>query len=256
MSSQPKRWNSELYQSSHSYVWNYGRDLLGLLDAKAGERILDVGCGSGQLTSEVAQCGAEVTGIDASPEMIATARKNFPRMRFEVADATALPFANEFDAVLSNAALHWIRDQSAAIASIARALKPGGRFVFEMGGQRNLRQTMAAGCEAMRALGVHDPESRIPWYFPSIGEYAPQLESQGFEIKLAAHIDRPTRLDNGEAGFAYWIEMFGGFALSAVADKEREELSRRWQEFARPTLWHDGVWILDHTRLRMVAVKS
>lgn len=256
MSSQRAQWNSELYQCSHSYVWNYGRDLLSLLDAKPGERILDVGCGTGQLTSEIAQCGAETIGVDASPEMIATARKNFPQLRFEVADATALPFSNEFDAVMSNAALHWIRDQSAAIASVARTLKPGGRFVFEMGGHRNLRQTIAAGCDAMRSLGVQNPESRIPWYFPSIGEYAPQLESAGFEIKFAALIDRPTKLEHGEAGFSHWIEMFGAFALSSVAADKRAELSRRWQDSARPTLLRDGVWIIDHTRLRMLAVKS
>ncbi len=142
MSSQPAKWNSELYQSSHAYVWNYGRDLLGLLEAKTGERILDIGCGTGQLTAEVARGGAQTLGIDSSREMIATARENFPHLHFEVADATALSFENEFDAVMSNAALHWIRDQRSAIASIARALKPGGRFVFEMGGHRNLRQTM------------------------------------------------------------------------------------------------------------------
>ncbi len=256
MSSQAERWNSELYQSSHSYVWNYGRDLLGLLDPKSGERILDVGCGTGQLTAEVAQRCAEAMGIDASPEMIATARKNFPQLIFAVGNATALPFDNEFDAVMSNAALHWIRNQRGAIASIARALKPGGRFVFEMGGHRNLRKTMEAACEAMRSLGVHDPENRIPWYFPSIGKYAPQLESAGFEIKFAALIERPTKLEHGEAGFRHWIEMFGGFALSSVAADKREELSRRWEELARPALFHDGVWVIDHTRLRMVAVKS
>jgi trans-aconitate methyltransferase len=255
MSSQPGKWNSDLYQSTHSYVWNYGRDLLRLLDAKAGERILDVGCGTGQLTAEAAQRGAEMIGVDASPEMIVTARNNFPQVRFEVADATALTFSNEFDAVMSNAALHWIRDQGVAIASVARALKPGGRFVFEMGGHRNLRQTMAAGCMAMRALGVDNPESRIPWYFPSIGEYAPQLESAGFEIRFAALIERPTELENGEAGFGHWIEMFGGFALSSIADDQRHELSRRWEKLARPALFHDGVWVIDHTRLRMVAVK-
>src|SRR5580704_671084 len=124
MSSKPDIWNSELYQSSHSFVWQYGRDLLVLLNAKPGERILDVGCGTGQLTADITQFGAEVVGIDSSPEMIATAQKNFPQVRFEVADATALTYADEFDVVISNAALHWVRDQPAAIASIARALKP------------------------------------------------------------------------------------------------------------------------------------
>jgi trans-aconitate 2-methyltransferase len=255
MSTQAGKWDAELYQSSHSYVWNYGRDLVNLLDAKSGERVLDVGCGTGQLTAEVARCGAEALGVDASPEMIATARKNFPHIRFQVADATALPFAGEFDAAMSNAALHWIRDQPAALASIARGLKPGGRFVFEMGGHRNLRQTMATGCEAMRSFGVQNPESRIPWCFPSIGEYAPLLESEGFEVRFAAHIERPTKLEHGAAGFAHWIEMFGGFALSSVAEDKREGLSRRWEELARPALFREGVWIVDHTRLRMVAVK-
>ena len=138
MSSKPDTWNSELYQSSHSFVWQYGRDLLVLLNAKPGERILDVGCGTGQLTAEITQFGAEVVGIDYSPDMIATSRKNFPHVRFEVADATALTFDSEFDVVVSNAALHWVRDQPAAIASIARALKPGGRLVLEMGGRGNL----------------------------------------------------------------------------------------------------------------------
>src|ERR1700740_1886109 len=104
MSSKPDSWNSELYQSSHSFVWQYGRDLLVLLNAKPGERILDVGCGTGQLTAEIARFGAEVVGIDASPEMIATARETFPHVRFEVADAANLTYAEEFDVVISNAA--------------------------------------------------------------------------------------------------------------------------------------------------------
>lgn len=256
MSSRTEPWNSHLYQSSHSYVWNYGRDLLALLAAKRGERILDVGCGTGQLASEVAHAGAEVIGVDASAAMIASARANFPQLRFEVADATALPFDGEFDAVLSNAALHWIRDQHAAVASIARALKPGGRFVFEMGGRRNLEKMMQAGCEAMRSLGVPEPESRNPWVFPSIGEYAPLLESEGLEVEFAAHIDRPTKLNNREEGFRAWIDMFGGYALSAVAPVQRAELMRRWEELARPVLFRDGAWVLDHKRLRMLAVKS
>lgn len=256
MSSQAERWNSDLYQSSHSYVWQYGRHILGLLGAKAGERILDVGCGTGQLASEVAQAGADVVAIDASPEMIASARKNFPQVRFEVADATALPFISEFDAVMSNAAMHWIRDQRLAVASIARALKAGGRFVFEMGGYRNLQRTLDAACAALASFGVSDPRSLVPWYFPSIGEYAPLLESAGFEVEFAAHIDRPTKLEDGDAGFEKWIAMFGGFALAAVPEEQRAELTERWEDLARPALFRDGAWIVDYKRLRMVAVKS
>ena len=256
MSSRLEQWNSELYQASHSYVWNYGRDLLGLLDPKPGERILDLGCGTGQLTAEAAQRGAEMVGVDSSPEMIARARVNFPSVHFAVADATTLPYLREFDAVFSNAALHWVRDQRRALVSVARALKPGGRFVFEMGGHGNLRQALASGCEALRSLGVADPEKLIPWYFPSIGAYTPLLESEGFEVTLALHFARPTRLDDGEQGFARWIEMFGGFALSAVPQEQRSELIRRWEDLARPALFHDGVWTVDYQRLRMVAVKN
>jgi trans-aconitate 2-methyltransferase len=255
MSSPGKSWNAELYQSSHAYVWNYGRDLLALLAAKPGERILDLGCGTGQLTSEVAQCGAAMVGVDSSPEMIAGARENFPDLHFELADATALPYQGEFDAVISNAALHWIRDQRSAIASVARALKPGGRFVFEMGGHQNLRETLAAGSEALRSLGVQDPERLIPWFFPSVGEYAPLLEEAGLEVRVALHFARPTPLKHGEQGLARWIEMFGGFAFAAVADDQREELIRRWEGRARPKLFHDGAWTADYQRLRMVAVK-
>ncbi len=254
MSAHAESWDSELYQSSHSYIWKYGRDLLALLAAKAGERILDVGCGTGQLTAEAARSGAELVGIDSSEEMIAGARRNFPELRFEVARAEALPYVAEFDAVFSNAALHWVRDQRGALAAIARALKPGGRFVFEMGGHRNLRQALQAGCAAMRSLGVPEPESRVPWFFPSIGEYAPMLESHGLEVQYAVLFDRPTALE-GARGFADWIEMFGNFAIFSVAPEQRDELAKRWEDLARPMLFHDGVWTLDHTRLRMLAIK-
>lgn len=254
MSAHPENWNSELYQSSHSYIWQYGRALLVLLDAKPGEHILDVGCGTGQLTAEAAGSGAELVGADSSPEMIARARRNFPELRFEVARAETLPFIGEFDAVFSNAALHWVRDQHGALASIARALKPGGRFVFEMGGHENLRQALQAGCAAMKSLGVSEPESFVPWFFPSIGEYAPMLESHGFTVQYAVFFERRTELE-GARGFADWIEMFGKFAIFSVAPEQRGELAKRWEDLARAVLFHDGVWTIDHTRLRMLAIK-
>jgi len=122
-----------------------------MLLPKAGERILDVGCGTGQLTADIAKSGAEVVGLDLSAEMIATAKNNFPQLRFEVADIAATNFDNEFDAVFSNASLHWVRDQQGAIIAMARALKPGGRLVFEMGGRGNIqRETEIAGVRDVR----------------------------------------------------------------------------------------------------------
>ena len=255
MGAKPDIWNSELYQSSHSFVWQYGRDLLVLLNAQPGERILDVGCGTGQLTAEIAQFGAEVVGIDSSPDMIATARNNFPRLRFEVADVTALSFANEFDVVVSNAALHWVRDQPAAIASIARALKPRGRLVFEMGGRGNLQHLLDAVYQALRTLGVADPEQLLPWSFPSIGEHAPLLEAHGLEVDFAVLFDRATILEGGDRGLRLWLEMFGRFALEAIATQQRKEFIRLTEQFAGPVLFHNGVWTIDYKRLRLVAVK-
>jgi SAM-dependent methyltransferase len=249
-------WNAELYQSSHAFVWQYGRDLLDLLHPKKGEQIIDLGCGTGQLTSEAAQSGASMIGIDKSPEMIASARRNFPTLRFEVADICALPYANQFDAAVSNATLHWVHDQRSAIASIAKSLKRGGRFVFEMGGHANLRQVLDAGCEALTSLGVEDAWSRIPWCFPTIGEQASLLEAEGFHVKLASHFDRPTALENGDLGFARWIEMFGSFALSSVESGQRQQLIQRCNDLARPGLFREGIWTLDYKRLRMVAIKS
>jgi trans-aconitate 2-methyltransferase len=255
MGNQPTTWNSALYQSGHSYVWHYGRDLLGLLEPKRGERILDVGCGTGQLTAEIAASGVAVLGVDSSREMIESARKNHPEVRFEVADATVLPFRQEFDAVFSNAALHWIRDQQSAIVSIARALKPGGRYVFEMGGHRNLRTVLEAGYGALHSMGVADPHRLMPWCFPSIGEYAPLLETGGFEVRFATTFDRPTVLDGGAHGLARWIAMFGAFALSAVRPESRDELIQRWEDLARPKLFRDGTWTLDYRRLRVLAFR-
>ena len=132
-------WNAEQYQAGYSFVWQYGRDLLGLLAPQPGERILDAGCGTGQLTAEIAASGAEVTGIDSSAAMIEQARRNAPTVRFEVGDIRHLPYRAEFDAVFSNAVLHWVPEADEAAESFARALKPGGRVVIEMGGRGNVR---------------------------------------------------------------------------------------------------------------------
>ena len=255
MSAKPDTWNSDLYQSSHSFVWHYGRDLLVPLNARPGERVLDAGCGTGQLTAEIAQFGAEVVGIDASPDMIATARQNFPHVQFEIADATALSYRNEFDVVVSNAALHWVRDQPSAIASIARALKPRGRLVSEMGGRGNLNHLLAAIYRALRQLGVGSPEQLSPWSFPSIGEFAPLLESHGLEVDFAVLFDRATILEGGDRGLRMWLEMFGRFAIEAVAADKRKDFFRLVEECAAPELFHNGVWTIDYRRLRLVAVK-
>jgi trans-aconitate 2-methyltransferase len=154
-----------LYQSSHSFVWEFGRDLVQLLAPEPGDRILDIGCGTGQLTETIARSGAEVLGVDRSAEMIAQARSNYPALAFEIGDAAALPYTAEFDAVFSNAVLHWVKDARGAVAGVARALKPGGRFVAEFGGRGNVRRLVEAVCGALELVGLPDPQALI---FPAL----------------------------------------------------------------------------------------
>jgi trans-aconitate 2-methyltransferase len=255
MAQQTSTWNTELYQSSHAFVWQFGRDLLAMLAPQAGERILDVGCGTGQLTSEIAKSGAEVVGLDQSAEMIGSARKNFPELRFEVADIATTNYENEFDAVFSNAALHWVRNQEGAITAMARALRPGGRLVFEMGGRGNIQEIWNAAIQALTDMGVPNPENLSPWFYPSIGEYAPMLESHDLQVTFAVLFDRPTPLEGGERGLRTWLEMFGMFASNVLRPQQREELMRRIEDLARSALFRDGVWTVDYKRLRMIAVK-
>jgi trans-aconitate 2-methyltransferase len=234
-------WDAARYQSRHSYVFRHGEALVDLLAACAGESIVDLGCGAGQLTARIAETGARVVGLDRSPEMIAQARTNFPQIDFRVADATEFVVDEPVDAVFSNAALHWVRDARAAADSVARALKPGGRFVLEMGGRGNMQAVLAMVAEVAGPV-------ETPWYFPTVGEYALVLESAGFEVRMAELFDRPTEVA-GENGLEDWLVMFGGaMGLSA---EQRGEIAGR----LRGRMYRDGNWILDYRRLRVAAIR-
>ena len=248
-------WNAGLYDDKFSFIWEYGSNLVDLLDPKPGERILDLGCGTGHLTQVIAQRGCDVVGIDHSGAMIEQARANYPDMRFEVADASAFTFDEPFDAVFSNAVLHWVRDAEGAVSCMSAALKPGGRFVAEFGGKGNVRQIVDTTLAVLNESGYTNREARNPWFFPSIGTYAGMLERHGFETRSAVLFDRPTLLDGGADGLALWLEMFGDSFFAGISSPERKRIVAAIEDRLRPALFRDGAWYADYVRLRVLALK-
>lgn len=247
-------WDVARYESSHNYVSAFGAPLIDLLDPKPGERILDLGCGTGRLAFEIAERGATVTGLDSSPEMIAQARINYPshrhpRLSFALAEASAPRDVEPYDGVFSNAALHWMKPPEPVAAVIARALAPQGRLVAEFGGAGNIASVLGA----FRAiLGDDAVAAGDPWYFPTIGQYAPLLERHGLMVETASLFARPTPVES----LRDWLEMFAGAFLSGLAPAAREELLVEMDRRLAPALLRDGVWIVDYRRLRVTARKS
>src|SRR5215218_4598702 len=248
-------WDSRLYDESFRIITQLGAGVVELLAPRPGERIVDVGCGTGALTAQIAVAGAEIVGIDASEAMIDRARELYPQLRFEVAKGEEFTLEYPVDAVFSSAALHWMSPPEAVAASVARALKPGGRFVAEMGGRGNIATIVGAIYHALAEEGIPRERVRNPWYFPSIGEYASLLERAGFEVALMQLFDRPTPLDDCPNGIADWLRMFGGEFLAAVPITHHARFQERVNELTRPLLFRDGSWVADYRRLRFMAVK-
>jgi trans-aconitate methyltransferase len=234
-------WDAKQYQQRHSYVFQYGQAVLDLLTPRKGERILDLGCGSGQLTAAIADAGAAVIGIDSSPEMLAEARAHYPAIEFRLGDAAGFALESPVDAVFSNAVLHWVKNAAGVAACIGRALKPGGRFVAEFGGRGNIQPVVDAIREVLGPV-------ETPWYYPSIGEYATVLEQNGLEPRQAWLIDRPTPVE-GEDGMEDWLAVF---TRDLMGEAQRKMVAQK----LRPTHYKDGVWTMDYRRLRIVAHKT
>jgi SAM-dependent methyltransferase len=253
-----QRWDVAAYERSFHFVTDYGRTLVSeLLAPAAGERVLDLGCGNGELTALIQSQGADVLGLDGDAGMIARARERFAGVRFEQADAQDFELANEppFDAVFSNAALHWMKKPAAVIANVRSVLRHGGRFVAEFGGGANVAHVIESVRAARRALGLGEPAS--PWFYPSTAEYATLLEHGGFFVRRIECFDRPTPLEPGEAGMAEWFGMFGGPLFSDLAAPERAAAIAKAVVLARPLLYSEsaGRWVIDHVRLRFEAFR-
>ncbi|MGK9166782.1 methyltransferase domain-containing protein [Inquilinus limosus] len=241
-------WSAEGYARNARFVADLGQPVLELLAPKPGERILDLGCGDGALTAKLAAAGAEVVGADSSAELVAAARALGLDAR--IADGQALPFAAEFDAVFSNAALHWMRDADAVIAGVRRALKPGGRFVGEFGGHGNVAAIVTALVAALNARGL-DGAARMPWFFPTPAEYAAKLEAQGFRVDTIGLAPRPTPLPTGMRG---WLDTFANPLLDGIDGAARSALLDEVEALLAPSLRdRAGQWTADYVRLRFAA---
>ena len=250
------KWNAELYDDKHAFVFQYGESVLELLDIKPGERILDLGCGTGHLTHEIKNNGANVVGIDASAEMVEKAAKAYPDVDFKVADATDFHFEEKFDAVFSNATLHWVHKADEAIKCVYDSLKPGGRFVAEMGGKDNMKHMIAATQQVLEQHGHHKLAQRKAWYFPSLGEYTGKLEKAGFRVTFAMHFDRPTLLQDGRTGVSKWLNMFGDTFFEGIEETEKQQILAEITNLLEPDYNVDGNWYADYVRLRFVALKE
>ena len=248
-------WNPTLYDDKHNFVANYGEDVVQLLAPQNGERVLDIGCGTGYLTNLIAKAGARVIGIDSSPSMVQRAQAVYPDLDFRILSATDFHFETLFDAVFSNATLHWVLDKEAAVDCIARALRPGGRLVLEMGGKGNVEDIVVATRKVLTRHGYYSNATTQLWYFPSLSEYTTLLEKKGFRVRFAAHFDRPTELKDTENGIKDFIKMFGNAFFTDIPEKEIDTILTGIQEAVRSTNYRNGNWYGNYKRLRIAATK-
>jgi SAM-dependent methyltransferase len=244
-------WNAQAYGQNGAFVHELAGGVLELLAAQPGEKILDLGCGDGQLTKRIAAAGACVLGVDASPQMVAAARAL--GITVDEASAELLPHADgSFDAVFSNAALHWVRDQDAMMAEVHRVLKPGGRFVAEMGGHGNIAAIRVALMAVLARHGYADREDGVN-YYPTPEAYTRRLQSRRFRVQQIALIPRPTRL--AEGGMKAWLRTFRAGVIEGLPETLRETVVEETATLLEPALRdEEGDWIADYVRLRFVAI--
>lgn len=244
-----QEWRADCYSQHAHFVPTLGQPVLELLKPMPGERILDLGCGDGVLTEKIAGSGAAVVGVDAAAEMVDAAEKRGIDAR--LMDGAGLRFDREFDAVFSNAALHWMKkDPDAVIAGVARALKPGGRFVAEMGGHGCIAAITVAIVAVTARYGI-DAKPLIPWYFPTVENYRTRLERHGFTVDYIELIPRPTPLPTNMAG---WLEVFTAFFFSRLPEEQRTTARDEVIDLLRLVLCdEEGRWTGDYIRLRFAA---
>ena len=244
-------WDPERCARTAGFVPEFGVAVLGLLAPRAGERILDLGCGDGSLTERIIAAGASVVGVDASAEQVAAAQRKGVDAR--VVESQSLDFDGEFDAVFSNAALHWMRPPERVVSGVWRALKPGGRFVGELGGKGNIAAIVGALTEALGRRGI-DAAALSPWYFPGADDYTALLQGTGFRVPYMELFPRPTHIPGG---IEDWLWTFCEGFLKAVPDSGRRAFIAELESALAPELADGrGRWSVDYVRLRFHAARE
>lgn len=244
-------WRPTQYNTHASFVSTLGSSVVDLLRPMKGERILDLGCGDGTLAAKIEGLGAKVVGVDASPEMVRAARAR--GIEAYVMSGDALTFNGEFDAVFSNAALHWMTNYRRVIEGVNASLKPGGRFVGEFGADGNIKR-LIGGMEASFARNHDFGTFKNPWFFPSEATYADALQRGGLAVEHIAVIPRPTPLNTG---VREWLRIFADHVISGLSEQQTERFLKEVEEDVRQYLYTtEGGWVADYVRLRFAAVKA
>lgn len=248
-------WDARLYDGKHGFVSSYGNSLIELLASKKEEKILDVGCGTGDLAQKMFELGAQVEGIDQSESMVEEAKSKYPHISFSIRDVLELDSKNEYQAVFSNATLHWVKPPKQALQNIYTSLKPGGRFVAEFGGKGNVQTIIDEIINQLHRFGIKCKEKELPWYFPSIAEYTSLMEEVGFRVTYAEHFDRPTPLI-GEDGLRNWIQMFASSLIDGISQGDKGKILAQIERNLEDRLKIKGQWIADYKRIRVVGIKE
>lgn len=248
------QWDADKYTKDFSFVHQFGNRVLDLLALDSTMSVLDLGCGNGALTKQLSEMGVRAIGLDESGAFLQTARQSYPDLEFIQADATEFALREKVDAVFSNAVFHWIEreQQPALLRCVYAALKNNGQFVFEFGGHGNNRLIHAALNTVFSERGL---TYRMPFFFPTIGEYAALLERAGFKVTYMTLFDRMTQL-NGENGLADWLKMFVKKPFEGLAAEVREEIINQTVAILKKDLFHNGIWYADYVRIRGKAFKA
>lgn len=243
-------WNAELYDNKHDFVAEYGKGLLEFVPRNKNQSILDLGCGTGTLTSQLVNFADTIIGVDSSKSMIKKARNQYPDIKFTVCDALALPFENQFDVVFSNAVFHWIADHNALLNNVRKVLKPNGLLVCEFGANGNIATIENAFMKVCRDLGY---EYNPKFNFPTSEHFAGLLKENGFIIDKVYDYDRPTPLKDNERGLANWVKQFFASDLEFMPKNIQNEIVKMVEDLTKEALWNGSEWIADYRRLRAIA---